>query len=181
MAIEYQWFGDGTDHVLDYSAEAHGYMGWLGTGDDSLIGSDFSDFINGASGNDTIDGGGSKDVIIGGQGIDVVIGGSGNDKFLFYSGDLVDMNLNGGDHDVILDFHGAGGYMAYTGVEDDMMEFYHYGAGSHLDFVSLVGGDPTKQLYAAYGTGGAFEGHLEVHMADGSTSHLVYGDYRFMA
>jgi Ca2+-binding RTX toxin-like protein len=121
MAIEYQWFGDGTDHVLDYSAEAHGYMGWLGTGDDSLIGSDFSDFINGASGNDTIDGGGSKDVIIGGQGIDVLTlqrGDEGGDQpLLQFLGDALVLPAHQGE---LVEGRGPG---AGQGLDQDVDAF----------------------------------------------------------
>ncbi|MBL9119504.1 MAG: hypothetical protein JNL80_06305 [Phycisphaerae bacterium] len=79
-------------------------------GDDSLVGGDDADTIDGLEGNDTIDGGGGDDVLIGGAGYDFLIGGEGNDT------------LDGGaDDDYFIG--GAGDDVFIGGSGEDMIEF----------------------------------------------------------
>lgn len=75
---------------------AHG-----GFGNDSIEGSNLSDFIRGGAGNDTINGFGGNDLLRGGTGSDSVFGGSGADT-LYYTADQ--FPNTGTDTDRFVDF-----------------------------------------------------------------------------
>ncbi|NQV25154.1 MAG: hypothetical protein HQ518_12390, partial [Rhodopirellula sp.] len=62
-------------------------------GDDTLIGSNGDDFINGGAGNDTLSGNGGNDSMLGGAGSDSIDGGSANDTL---AGNGGNDTLNGG-------------------------------------------------------------------------------------
>ena len=51
-----------------------------GTGDDTIIGGNGSNFLYGGAGNDSITGGNGSDVLLGHQGVDYISGGGGNDS-----------------------------------------------------------------------------------------------------
>ncbi len=178
--VDYVQGTSGSDFIILTEATLYN----AGGSSDFVVGSDFNDSINGAGGDDLIFGGGGKDVLTGGAGADVMTGGSGNDAFVFNSGDLVHNTglFNGhlGLVDTITDFHGAGGYKAYTGVEDDFLIFSGYGQGSSISFVKNVG-NATNQLYYITDTANpAHSGYVLIHMADG-TAHLATGDYSFIS
>ncbi|NQV69612.1 MAG: calcium-binding protein, partial [Pseudohongiella sp.] len=70
-----------------------------GSGNDVLIGNEYSNSITGGAGNDelygeagndTLDGGNQNDLLDGGAGDDALYGGQGNDTFVFYSGSGAD-------------------------------------------------------------------------------------------
>ncbi len=65
-----------------------------GDGDDSIIGSSFSDFANGNLGNDILSGEDGADYLLGGKSSDLLIGGLGND---ILNGNLGNDTLDGGD------------------------------------------------------------------------------------
>jgi Ca2+-binding RTX toxin-like protein len=65
-----------------------------GNGNDTILGNDAVNILDGGPGNDTVDGRGGDDEIFGGVGNDTLIGGPGNDTL---SGDPGDDNLQGGD------------------------------------------------------------------------------------
>ena len=71
-----------------------------GSGNDSLIGNEAANSLDGGAGNDALSGGGGGDVLIGGAGSDSLAGGGGGDIFLFDSGD----SGVGAPRDVIADF-----------------------------------------------------------------------------
>ena len=75
---------------------AHG-----GFGNDSIEGSNLSDFIRGGSGNDTINGFGGNDLLRGGTGSDSIFGGIGADT-LYYTADQ--FPNTGTDTDRFVDF-----------------------------------------------------------------------------
>ena len=148
-----------------------------GAGDDTVIGSAFGDRVNGGAGNDSLLGGASKDVLTGGAGADTVTGGGGNDSFVFNKGDLLVAATNADQMDTITDFHGAGGYKAYLGVEDDFITFSGFSAGAHIDFIGYDGAN-TSQIYAVTDGTGTLAGHIRINMVDGVTK-LAAGDYQF--
>ncbi len=169
----------GTDVVVLNDATQY----YADSGNDLVVGSQFSDSINGADGIDLLFGRDGKDYITGGKGMDIVSGGAGNDDFIFNAGDLVHNTglFNGylGLVDTVLDFHGAGGYKAYLGVEDDILTFKGFGLGTHIDFVKNVG-DASNQMYHIVDPlNDKNSGYLLIHMSDGVT-HLTTGDYRFI-
>ncbi len=65
------------------------------TYNDSLLGGDGIDTVDGQGGNDTINGGDGRDSITGGDGNDSLIGGDGSDTI---TGDLGNDTINGGNH-----------------------------------------------------------------------------------
>lgn len=75
---------------------AHG-----GFGNDSIEGSNLSDFIRGGAGNDTINGFGGNDLLRGGTGSDSIFGGAGADT-LYYTADQ--FPVTGTDTDRFADF-----------------------------------------------------------------------------
>ena len=70
------------DDYVDTSALRAGFKlyGLADQGNDTYIGGDGNDFINGAPGIDHVRGGAGKDLLRGGENHDVVWGGAGNDK-----------------------------------------------------------------------------------------------------
>jgi Ca2+-binding RTX toxin-like protein len=66
-------------------------------GDDTIVGSVWSDILHGFDGNDSIDGGARNDLIFGGDGDDDLIGGLRNDRL--YGGDDNDELDGGQGHD----------------------------------------------------------------------------------
>ncbi|NKB44165.1 MAG: hypothetical protein GKS03_07765, partial [Alphaproteobacteria bacterium] len=103
------------------------------SGDDTLIGNAYSNYINGGSGDDYIDGinssngnvlegGSGNDTLIGGGGADILDGGSGND---FLEGRVGADTLDGGLGDDIL----------WVRYEDQVL----YGGGGSDEFVMWAG------------------------------------------
>jgi Ca2+-binding RTX toxin-like protein len=71
--------GDGHD-MIDCSGNQFGLVVFGGTGNDTILGSDFADELHGDEGNDVIEGGGGNDMIyVQGGGDDIVNGGQGED------------------------------------------------------------------------------------------------------
>jgi Ca2+-binding RTX toxin-like protein len=92
--IELNAAGSGSN-VLDVSAvtkevfpalpDVNGILVEAGTGDDTLIGSPFSDLLPGGDGNDRITGGGGDDNVNGGQGADSMDCGDGVDLLTYFT------------------------------------------------------------------------------------------------
>jgi Ca2+-binding RTX toxin-like protein len=55
---------------------------WLGSGDDTVLGSSLADAISGGSGSDSIDGGAGNDTIYSGIGLDTILGGDNDDTLI---------------------------------------------------------------------------------------------------
>jgi|GEM_PF-6769935 len=151
-------------------------------GNDTVIGSAGFNLIQGGAGDDHLDGRGGSDVILGqdgadvirgGTGLDIVDGGAGDDTFVFHAGDLTGSALL---PDVILGFRGAGNSIA--GVEQDVLVFHGFSAGSTLQFVSTVGG-ATNQLYKVNDAANPSAGGYVLINTD-SAAHLTADDVRFI-
>ncbi len=146
------------------------------SGNDIVTGSKGADSLNGADGNDQLHGGAGRDVISGGKGQDRVQGGADNDTFVFRAGDLM-ANYANADH--IIDFHGAGGYLAPAPGEDDFIGFFGFGAGTTITYDHASSANAMLQYYKVVDpTNHANDGFILVQMS-GSTTHLAYGDYKF--
>ena len=83
-----------------------------GGGNDTIIGNNNGDILDGGAGNDTIRGGTGNDVIIGGPGIDRLTGGAGDDTFVFRANfghdTITDFNVGDINHHDTLDLRGFG-------------------------------------------------------------------------
>ena len=122
-------------------------------GNDSIIGSDDADVIDGFEGNDTLDGRGGADLIHGGAGndrlvgggdlsIDTLAGGAGNDTYVVNSGETLDQ--------ATLDIIGADLVIEATGEGVDSVLVtgsYLLRADAEIEFLSVL--DPA-------GTSGAY-------------------------
>ncbi|MDF2233007.1 calcium-binding protein [Albimonas sp. CAU 1670] len=91
-------FGGAGDDVLRGGGAKDRLYG--GDGDDVLRGNAWRDRLEGGDGDDRLYGGKGADRLIGGEGDDVLKGGRGGDRFDF---------VDGGGHDVILDFDASEG------------------------------------------------------------------------
>lgn len=109
-------FADGTVLTAD-EAGLRGYAHLVGTGgDDSLVGDNQGQLIEGLAGNDFLAGNAGNDTLVGGTGNDTLHGGGGADLFLLELGDGVDS-------------------IQETGLVDDTVRF---GAGVLSEDVSIV-------------------------------------------
>jgi Ca2+-binding RTX toxin-like protein len=139
--IEAVWIttGSGND-VIDISSIIGSSL-WgansatAGVGNDTVMGSNGSDYINGGEGNDSLDGGAGDDLFVDGDGNDTVDAGAGNDTVVGSSGnDSIfgregDDSLAGGDGD---------DYIVGEGGNDTLIG----GAGNDL----LVDGDGNETV-----------------------------------
>ena len=105
--------------------------------DDSLLGWDTVDVLNGGAGNDTLfgyngndrlDGGAGNDILDGGNGNDTLLGGTGNDSL---SGDEGDDRLEGGEGNDIL-IGGAGHDTLIGGAGNDRLEGGNWNADTYI-------------------------------------------------
>ncbi|MFC7473084.1 calcium-binding protein [Dankookia sp. GCM10030260] len=176
----------GADHILGLAGAdtiaGHDGADTLdgGSGADLLSGDAGDDVLTGGEGDDRLAGGAGKDSLRGGAGIDRATGGAGNDTFVFHKGDLAIGAQHGGQRDHVVDFHGAGGYLAWSGVEDDFLAFFGFGAGAWLEWLKDAGNDPHLPIYGLHDGDGAIVGEILVQSAD-STVRLAAGDYKFFA
>jgi len=85
-----------------------------GSGDDTLIASDYGCTLQGGGGSDILLGGNGSDVLIGGLGVDILTGGGGADNFVFASGDS---SASAGQHDRIADFSVGVDRIDLTGID----------------------------------------------------------------
>ncbi|MFV3129183.1 hypothetical protein [Niveispirillum sp. KHB5.9] len=114
---------------------------------DSLVGSDRPERLDGLTGIDTINGGGGNDTIIGGANLDRLTGGTGQDQFWFYGPDV-------GGYDLITDFS-----------TDDALVFHQSQSGQ---WVSL----PISAVSAGNGAG-LLAGQAQVQAITGGVRVLV--------
>ncbi|MEW6600510.1 MAG: calcium-binding protein, partial [Nitrospirota bacterium] len=87
--VEQFRFEDGSI-VTDSDIEAEGFKVYGTAGNETLNGTDYTDFMYGLDGNDTLNGGAGDDTLDGGAGSDTLNGGAGNDTYLFGIGSGVD-------------------------------------------------------------------------------------------
>ncbi len=86
-ALQWMYGGDG---LGGEGARASGELMRFGTtGDDSFVGGDGHDYLNGYLGNDTLVGGSGNDLLVGSGGNDVLDGGEGDDRYHVEAGDVL--------------------------------------------------------------------------------------------
>lgn len=104
-----------------------------GKGNDTIIGSMYSDTIKGGTGNDFIDGNFGNDTINSGDGNDFITGGTGNDKltggkgedtFIFLSGDGVD-TITDADYSDTIQITGTNKEEIRFGKNGNSLEIYY--------------------------------------------------------
>lgn len=115
-------------------------------GNDSIVGGELDDIINGLDGNDTIRGGAGDDIIAGGNGNDDLYGGSGND--------LID--------------GGSGADNIYGGTGRDCLR-----GGLGRDYVD--GGDGNDTVEGGYGSDFLFGGNGNDRVLGGSDDDYLDG------
>ncbi|EIW20876.1 MULTISPECIES: calcium-binding protein, partial [Pelosinus] len=99
-------FGDTLMNWQEFTMQAGAIWKTFGSTNDTFLGTDEIDVINGGAGNDTLSGGSGDDALIGGAGNDILTGGIGNDM------------LNGGAGNDTLD-GGLGADWLVGGVGND--------------------------------------------------------------
>ena len=112
-------FGDGNDALFTkkgISVDAN-----MGAGNDTAIGADLVDYLNGGAGNDKLDGQGDDDFIVGGSGNDTLTGGSGNDDFVFIY-IATDYKSSVIENDIITDFNKSQDQIKLSTPNADMRE-----------------------------------------------------------
>ncbi|AOF92129.1 hypothetical protein [Sinorhizobium sp. RAC02] len=101
---------------FDYfmAADTKGAWDYLFSGNDSIVGTQYADYLFGGAGNDTISGGTGNDAIegnagndklYGGKGADTLAGGTGADTFVFKS--TSDSTVSASGRDTLSDFSRA--------------------------------------------------------------------------
>lgn len=110
--------GDDSMIGSGFSDKLVGYSGddrmWGGRGSDRLSGSSGDDTLKGQSGNDRLIGGSGRDIIQGGTGNDKLSGGASSDVFVFNKADGHDSIADYGGHDRIEIDSGATSYNDLT-------------------------------------------------------------------
>jgi Ca2+-binding RTX toxin-like protein len=174
----------------------------IGTaGDDSLLGTNCGEIIDGRAGDDNIDGRGGNDIIVGSAGADHIVAGSGND--IVYAGAGNDVVFAGTGNDIV--FGGTGNDHLYGEDGDDTImgedgdDFIFGGLGRDIllggagnDTIqgnsyndTLDGGDGNDNLAGGTGDdvldGGADDDRLSGGddndvLSDGTGSDTVKGD-----
>ena len=119
-----------------------------GRGDDSLVGNGGDDFLQGRNGNNVLEGGDGNDTMNGSGGEDTLSGGDGNDLMRGQGGDDT---LNGGDGNDRLDggrsadvIDGGAGNDTLRGDED-------LSTGSTAAPDTLIGGEGSDIIYTSEG------------------------------
>ncbi len=130
------------DDYANFSGNAEAVDVNSGSGNDKVIGTNFSDKIHGGNGNDRLSGGQGDDTLYGGNGFDRLWGGTGND---FLAG--------GDDRDYL---YGGGGNDSLFGESDDDVLYGDNGSDlldGGLGNDVLVGGEGNDRLYGGKDSG----------------------------
>ncbi|MCA6121865.1 M10 family metallopeptidase C-terminal domain-containing protein [Bradyrhizobium sp. WSM 1704] len=96
-----------------------------GSGNDTLIASDYGSTLVGGAGHDTMIGGAGADRLFAGSGTDVMTGNGGADTFVFATGEVTPV---GATHDLITDFASGVDYIDLSGLGT-----FHFIGSSSLD------------------------------------------------
>jgi hypothetical protein len=116
-SIEVMVSGFGDDHI-DASTQTSGVTVFALGGNDTVIGSNFDDFLWGGVGNDTLAGNGGNDLLFGDLNTDSLSGGDGNDTLY---DDSSDAHIDGGAGTDAL--YWAAGVSANINLAADSIEF----------------------------------------------------------
>jgi Ca2+-binding RTX toxin-like protein len=92
--------GDGRNYLGTTKGYISGRISMLGD-NDTVLGGNRAEYIDGGDGNDTLSGGLGNDTFIGGGGINTLTGGDGKDSFVFATMPLA------GNRDIIRDFNSS--------------------------------------------------------------------------
>jgi Ca2+-binding RTX toxin-like protein len=92
--------GDGRNYLDTRKGYISGRISMLGD-NDTVLGGNRAEYIDGGDGNDTLSGGLGNDTFIGGGGINTLTGGGGKDSFVFATMPLA------GNRDNIRDFNSS--------------------------------------------------------------------------
>jgi Ca2+-binding RTX toxin-like protein len=92
--------GDGRNYLDTRKGYISGRISMLGD-NDTVLGGNRAEYIDGGDGNDTLSGGLGNDTFIGGGGINTLTGGDGKDSFVFATMPLA------GNRDIIRDFNSS--------------------------------------------------------------------------
>ncbi|WDI32475.1 choice-of-anchor Q domain-containing protein [Hyphococcus flavus] len=153
-----------------------------GAGNDSLVGTDFAERLDGLDGNDTMIGGDSRDTIVGGLGDDAANGGAGDDSLDGGAdndslvGSTGDDTVNGGDGlDTI--FGGSGNDMLSGGAGVDFLS-----GGVNNDVLDggdgddeLAGGGNNDSIFGGLGNDTIFGAKGSDTLDGGSDDDIVSG------
>ena len=159
--IDGPWSGDaGTDRYDGRGASLITGAISGGTGNDTLLGGDGAETINGDDNLDTLRGGGGDDQLFGGTSSDLVSGEAGNDA-LFGGADFDDMSGGAGDDTLTGD---DGGLIAQGGDGDDRL------AVDISVTASFVGG------YGGYGNDTVQGGQVRDNIYGGAGDDEIHAD-----
>ncbi len=142
-------------YILDFSAGTTGFLNGLDNFNDTLIGGDSHDSLNGFSGDDLLLGGNGDDILQGGEGNDLLRGEAGNDTLSAGAGD--DILLGGAGNDALI---GISGFNRLNGQAGDD---------------TLIGGNGADRLNGGLGDDVMFaNGNGEdVNLSDGATDRFL--------
>ncbi|SMX41023.1 Hint domain-containing protein [Maliponia aquimaris] len=158
----------------------------LGTGNDSVIGSDGAEHIIGNAGNDTILGGGGNDTVFSGLDDDSLSGGAGNDSLVAGSGadtvdggsgdDTIDLGAADGDRDVLVLADGSGSDVVSSFETPTDLGGGAYSGNDQLDVSALtdLSGNPVStEDVTVTDTNGDGTGHAILTFPNGEQITLV--------
>lgn len=170
-AIDEIWFADGTIWDIPYLlSSVRPYI--LGTEqDDSLIGIELGEDIEGGGGNDFIDGKAGDDLLVGGAGDDTMVGSRGNDEYIFELGWGHDTVNNHDDYVDGADIADAIRFGEGIGSQDIVASHVVDIAGNyHLVLTHVVTGDSvTVQNYFSEFVDGSADAQIdEIRFYDGT-------------
>lgn len=134
------FYGNGNDHIV-----GSGESDWVESrgGNDTINGMGGNDILVGGSGHDTIDGGSGNDKVFGGSGNDELDGGSGNDKL---DGGAGNDDLDGGTgNDTLIYRHGGGHDVIDGGAGNDTLNLKLEGTSAE-DWYVIIDGGPNMNL-----------------------------------
>ena len=165
--------GTSGDDNINFSV-GHGGNGYGGDGNDIIIGTIYSDYLEGGAGNDNIGGNGGNDIIIGGAGNDdleagigysFIYGGDGNDTIGGSSGGgYIDA---GSGNDIVTT--GTGNSIVYLGAGDDVL-YNQYGGNSIIH-----GGGGSDTIHLGDGNNVVYADTGMINVYPGNGNDTIYG------
>jgi Ca2+-binding RTX toxin-like protein len=156
----------GNDYVTvtNIASGGYGYKFYLGSGNDTLFGSNLSDRYYDEGGNDQISMGAGHDHVIAGPGDDIVNGGTGSDWIVF--GEFMD--AFGGSLPIA---QGVTLNLANTGPQDLGI----YGNDTFINFETVLGGAGDDTFLGTNGTNGLWGGGGADYLRGLGGDDFIYG------